>query len=501
MLREPSSRPDQPLRTALDTPLPDSLAIGRGTALFVCGSCFHESRRVIELELRLGSEPSRPMSHGMPRSDLYHRFGTPYAYSSGFWAIVPVPGRQRDETVELGISVALDDGSRIAAPLKTIKLLGSNPTGGQRAQTWAGEGEDRRVAICMATYDPPLDLFERQIESIRAQSHDDWVCILSDDHSDPERFSRMEGLIGADDRFVVSRSSRRQGLYRNFERSLEMAPPDVSFVALCDQDDFWHRDKLTTLLDEIGAATIAYSDARVVDRDGGLRSPTYWSARRNNWTNLTSLVLANSITGAAALYRRDLLELALPFPPVNFLFHDHWLAIIGRAAGDVAYVDRPLYDYVQHGGAALGHENAHVWSIRQRTTSDKARIFRRDPQFFYEHWRATYFSEYCRTVHLARVVLMRDPERLRHRRRRALERLAAGERSPVRLGLRLAARRARTVLGRDETMHAEGRHLRALAWSYLLRLTRPRPAPRARLLPRDSSFPRFDWPRRRDQKA
>ena len=35
-------------------------------------------------------------------------------------------------------------------------------------------------------------------------------------------------------------------------------------------------------------------------------------------------------------------------------FHDHWLGLVAMASGDVAYVDRPLYDYVQHPGAVFG---------------------------------------------------------------------------------------------------------------------------------------------------
>ena len=47
--------------------------------------------------------------------------------------------------------------------------------------------------------------------------------------------------------------------------------------------------------------------------------------------------------------------LALPFPDTPGLqFHDHWLALVALAAGEVAYVDRPLYDYVQHAGAVFG---------------------------------------------------------------------------------------------------------------------------------------------------
>ena len=45
-------------------------------------------------------------------------------------------------------------------------------------------------------------------------------------------------------------------------------------------------------------------------------------------TACLSLLMANSVTGAASLFRRDLLDYALPFPPRQFThFHDHWLGL------------------------------------------------------------------------------------------------------------------------------------------------------------------------------
>ena len=37
----------------------------------------------------------------------------------------------------------------------------------------------------MATYEPPAELLERQLESLRAQTHTDWICVISDDASEP----------------------------------------------------------------------------------------------------------------------------------------------------------------------------------------------------------------------------------------------------------------------------------------------------------------------------
>ena len=68
----------------------------------------------------------------------------------------------------------------------------------------------------------------------------------------------------------VSRSPRRLGFYRNFERALSLVPADADYVALADQDDAWRPEKLATLLAALGRRQLVYSDARVVARDGEL---------------------------------------------------------------------------------------------------------------------------------------------------------------------------------------------------------------------------------------
>src|SRR5271170_6774044 len=92
------------------------------------------------------------------------------------------------------------------------------------------------VAICMATFDPDPVLLERQISSIQEQTHDAWLCLISDDGSSEERFEWLRTLTADDPRFALSRSEERLGFYLNFERGLKMVPPHVEFVALADQD-------------------------------------------------------------------------------------------------------------------------------------------------------------------------------------------------------------------------------------------------------------------------
>ena len=223
----------------------------------------------------------------------------------------------------------------------------------------------------MAAYNPAPELVEAQMRSIRDQTHRNWHCVISDDCSSAGRGRGARPRGRRRPRFVVSRSPRRLGFYRNFERALTLAPAEAQLIALADQDDRWHPDKLATLVAELGDAQLVYSDARiVVPRRRGARRQLV-GTRRNNHSDLLSLLVANSVTGAASLLRRELLVDALPFPPAQFAhFHDHWLALVALALGDIAYVDRPLYDYVQHGEASLGHAAANqMTSLRDRLRS------------------------------------------------------------------------------------------------------------------------------------
>ena len=324
------------------------------------------------------------------------------------------------------------------------------------------------VAICMATYEPEPALLEAQLDSIRAQTHENWACLVSDDGSSGERWERLAELTAADPRFTLSRGEGRLGFYLNFERALEMVPAEAGFVALADQDDRWYPEKLATLLAACAGAQLAYSDMRIVDEQGALLAETFWEGRRNNYTNLASLLLSNTVTGAASLFRRELLELALPFPPpVGDPFHDQWLASLALATGEIAYVDRPLYDYVQHGGGALGHAAAMgSWDPRRLLSP---RHPRRSLRAVAAHGRRSYAENVERIGLAARTIEQRAGERMEAKKARAVRRVARLGRPPEPAGW-LALRSLRRFAGHDETKGIELSLLAAVWWRRLAAL-------------------------------
>jgi glycosyltransferase involved in cell wall biosynthesis len=485
------------LHVTLDAPLPAEVAVGLGTAVFVCGWCYCPSARIRSLGLLVDGQMQPLTAYGMPRLDPFralHPGVDPFAssaieldpaspddpamrsYRSGFWGFARIEPRIRaGSECELALQAELESAEVLVASLGSLPVV---ETLAQPIDLPVPPG-DRLVAICMATHNPPKELLARQLDSIRAQTHANWICIVSDDGSNPQSFTALRQAIGGDARFVLSRSSRRLGFYRNFERALALAPASAAYVAMADQDDYWYPDKLATLLAEIGDAPLIYSDARIVSRDGEVISSTYWKRRRNNHTSVLSLLVANAVTGAASLLRREVLGYALPFPPAQFAhYHDHWVALCALGLGEVRFVDRPLYDYVQHGSASLGHATANQMpTLRDRIGSLRTRA----PRERVRKWRMHYFVDVARLMQFATVLEMRLGDRIPRAKRRPLRRMLRADDSLAMLAT-LAGRGARELVGRPETLGAEWMLFGALVWRRMLSHTaRDRPQRRMRL--------------------
>ncbi|HYH60787.1 MAG TPA: hypothetical protein VD766_02880, partial [Solirubrobacterales bacterium] len=182
----------------LDRPLPKTLMAGFPSAVLCVGRCSHPDRRVVELTLLTGGERHRPMASAMPRDD-----GT--VYRSGFWAAVPVdtsaPG-----VVEVWAEARLDGGETTRAALGSIEIVAPPPPVAIPASPAPA---DTLIAICMATYNPDPDLFRAQVESIREQTDTSWMCVISDDASEGDRFEDVKAVVGGDERFIVTRSDAR----------------------------------------------------------------------------------------------------------------------------------------------------------------------------------------------------------------------------------------------------------------------------------------------------
>src|SRR5690349_14521414 len=100
----------------------------------------------------------------------------------------------------------------------------------------------------MAVYKPDPILLRRQVESLQRQTLTDWNCLVGIDGMDAGAFSALKQVVQDDNRFQIVEYETRVGFYHNFERVLAQVPRHAAWVALSDQDDVWHPEKLEKLV-------------------------------------------------------------------------------------------------------------------------------------------------------------------------------------------------------------------------------------------------------------
>ncbi|HEX4591933.1 MAG TPA: hypothetical protein VH120_18485, partial [Gemmataceae bacterium] len=195
-----------PLRFQLERPIPGALAIGGGNHFTFVGWCYHQSGPIVELRITRDGRPLDTNIFRRVRPDVHvieHPIRDPAGHSmdGGFSATVELPAVCRETLAVFGLEARLAGGTIHRAELARIQLRPTVNAGAAPPVIASRRGGSPLVAICMATCDPPPQLFERQVASIRAQTHPNWICIVTDDGSPPESFARIAALAGRDPRF------------------------------------------------------------------------------------------------------------------------------------------------------------------------------------------------------------------------------------------------------------------------------------------------------------
>lgn len=143
------------------------------------------------------------------------------------------------------------------------------------------------------------------------------------------------------------------------------------YIALADQDDIWHGDRLQRGLNALLTAeagerhtpVLVHSDLRVVDADANVIAESFmaYQGLRPARDSLSAQLLSNTLTGCTAMMNTALLDRALPVP-VGAVMHDWWLSLIASAFGRRVYLDKALVDYRQHGSNTIG-ARSHTSSV------------------------------------------------------------------------------------------------------------------------------------------
>ncbi|NJL10035.1 MAG: glycosyltransferase family 2 protein [Calothrix sp. SM1_7_51] len=222
--------------------------------------------------------------------------------------------------------------------------------------------QKEKVGIVLATYNPNLEYFEKQIQSIKNQTWQNWVCYLVDDCSDLKYQTAIKDILAEDPRFICNFHNNNLHYYHNFERGLQYCTNDKTITAICfaDQDDIWKSEKLKVSLEQLRSqnALLVHSDLEMINSHDQMIHNSAWNFEGRNPEKLTPelLLLRNVVTGCSLLFCASLLPEILPFPPQSKIawHHDWWVALVAAHKGNIGHIRQPLVRYRIHAANNIG---------------------------------------------------------------------------------------------------------------------------------------------------
>lgn len=186
-----------------------------------------------------------------------------------------------------------------------------------------------------------------QARSILEQLGGDDELVVSDAGSHDGTLATLTAL--QDPRLrILPGAHPRLDVPGNFARALAACRGDRIFLS--DQDDLWLPGKVARCRDALDLADLVLHDARVVDGTEREIAPSLLGLHKARPGYLANL-LRNGYSGCCMAFRRELLELALPFPE-RLPMHDWWLGLLAERRGQVAWLYEPLIEHRRHGANA-----------------------------------------------------------------------------------------------------------------------------------------------------
>lgn len=238
-------------------------------------------------------------------------------------------------------------------------------------------------SIALCTYNGAVYLKE-QLESIASQTRLPDELVISDDQSTDDTLKLIQDFAAAAGfpvRLSVNKSNL--GTAKNFEKAISLCRGDV--IALSDQDDVWHSDKLESIeriFEAKPKLSLVFSNAELVDEtlrpfDETLFDLVHFNGEKQRLVKsgraLDVQLSENLVCGCTLAFRANLKELVLPISGDGPLVHDGWIMLLIAAVGEIDFINRPLLKYRQHSAQQSRLSKTGTWhDIMTSSTIDRA---------------------------------------------------------------------------------------------------------------------------------
>lgn len=217
------------------------------------------------------------------------------------------------------------------------------------------------VALC--TYNGEKYIRE-QIDSILEQSLKVDEIVVCDDGSTDQTLNILSEYENKfPDIFKIHLNEKNLRSVKNFEKAISLCSGEIIFLS--DQDDVWENNKVKIFSDffeDNQNVDVVCSNGFIID-ENSLQQNLYtvWDVPNFLSENKKEIdyfkifaTIGNFATGASMAIRKSFINQVLPFPTVEGLHHDEWIALVSSEQKNFAFINEKLFSYRIHSEQQVG---------------------------------------------------------------------------------------------------------------------------------------------------
>jgi len=208
------------------------------------------------------------------------------------------------------------------------------------------------ISLVICTYNGAKYIRE-QMDSLINQTYPLKEILIFDDASKDDTVKILEEYSQSNPIIKIFVNPVNLGFNNNFRQALLKADADV--IAISDQDDIWHLQKLEKMINQwVEDTLVIYCDsvrfADTPNRDSEI-NPHY---QRFLGTDSRQLSIFNTISGHAMLLKREIIPLIIDFK--DDVIYDWWIGVVAACNGGVSYVpDILVYQRIHGNNVTIGN--------------------------------------------------------------------------------------------------------------------------------------------------
>lgn len=238
--------------------------------------------------------------------------------------------------------------------------------------------KENKVSIALCTYNGSAYL-GRQLDSILSQTYPIDEIIIVDDCSTDSTRDILDDYRLKFDKIKLYLNENNLGSNEAFKYAISLTSNE--YIALSDQDDIWHKDKIEVQMksitdngyDHSNKPLLSFHDLCLIDQNDGIIYESFWKLHKFDASNFNfrKLLISNIVTGCTCIINKNMKDELIRCDMKDIIMHDYLIALIGYGFGNYDYVNKQLMYYRSHSNSVTEKERI---TMGNRITSFISRV-------------------------------------------------------------------------------------------------------------------------------